>query len=61
MKIINARLRGSDVLYSIQIKDGIFQAIQPQGGISHETADIDAMGKFVVLLLLNLTSIWMRF
>ncbi|WNJ95041.1 cytosine deaminase [Vibrio ruber] len=45
MKIINARLRGTEGLYSIQIEDGIFQKIQLQSGQLDEAADIDAMGK----------------
>lgn len=45
MKIINARLRGSEGLYSIQIESGIFQKIQLQSGLLEEAADIDAMGK----------------
>ena len=48
MKIINARLRQKDALYTVQIKNGLFASIRAQDApISGASEDIDAHGQLL--------------
>lgn len=47
MKIINARLRHSDALFTLECEQGVFTNIQQQAGSIRDACDIDAQHKLV--------------
>ncbi|VTN06637.1 Cytosine deaminase [Raoultella ornithinolytica] len=49
MKIINARLRHQEALYTLELQDGLINSITPQAAAqAAETSDIDAQQKLVI-------------
>ncbi|WP_067220760.1 cytosine deaminase [Marinomonas gallaica] len=47
MKIINARLRHQDTLFTLECEHGVFKSITPQTSVISEPCDIDAQQKLV--------------
>ena len=47
MKIINARLRHQNALYTVECKDGLFSEITQQRGLIEQECDIDAKQKLL--------------
>ena len=49
MKIINARLRHKEALYSLELRDGMIKSIAPQTAtLAADAGDIDAQQKLVI-------------
>ncbi len=49
MKIINARLRHKESLYTLDLDDGVIKSITPQAAVqTADASDIDAQQKLVI-------------
>ena len=49
MKIINARLRHKESLYTLDLHDGVIKSITPQAAVqTADPSDIDAQQKLVI-------------